>query len=219
MFSFRWLCHGLLSELQILDDLFCCLYSSAPGLPPALIAYKKKIRVMGIFRRPIHEKESSYFVHSQKLKYYVMFSLFSTYVNYDVTILFFPVHVRWDYIKNVSRFLQKKNLRAKHFACLLWWHNELQASIITYYVPISNHMWTYWWLIHTFIAQNMIDRSGPFLIFILGFYVGECQDVLKKYWLWPNLLCWGLPEVLKIFFGSSMWLLLEEKTMIAPLLN
>jgi hypothetical protein len=89
MFSFRWLCHGLLSELQILDDLFCCLYSSAPGLPPALIAYKKKIRVMGLFRRPIHEKECSYYVHSQKLKYYVMFPLFSTYVNYDVPILFF----------------------------------------------------------------------------------------------------------------------------------
>jgi len=110
MFSFQWLCHGLLSELQILEDLFCCLYSSVPSLPPALIAYKKKIRVMGLFRRPIHEKECSYFVHSQKLKYYVMFSLFSTYVNYDVTILFFPVHGRWDYIKNVSCFLQKKIL-------------------------------------------------------------------------------------------------------------
>jgi len=42
LFSFQWLCHGLLSQLQILDDLFCCLYSSTPCLPPALIAYKKK---------------------------------------------------------------------------------------------------------------------------------------------------------------------------------
>ncbi len=89
MFSFQWLCHGLLSELQILDDLFCSLYSFTPGLPPALIAYKKKIQVMGLFHRPIREKECSYYVHSQKLKYYVMFPLFSTYVNYDVMILFF----------------------------------------------------------------------------------------------------------------------------------
>jgi hypothetical protein len=50
----------------------------------------------------------------------------------------------------------------------------------------------------------MTDRSRPFLIFILGFYVGECPPVLKKDWLWPDLLCWGLPEVLEIFFGSSM---------------
>jgi hypothetical protein len=56
-------------------------------------------------------------------------------------------------------------------------------------------------------------------IFILGFYVGECPNVLKKNWLWPNLLRWGLPKVLEIFFDSSMWLLLEEKTMTAPLLN
>jgi len=56
------------------------------------------------------------------------------------------------------------------------------------------------------------------LIFILGFYVGECPNVLKKDWLWPNLLRWGLPKVLEIFFGSSMWLLLEEKTMMHPFL-
>jgi hypothetical protein len=38
----------------------------------------------------------------------------------------------------------------------------------------------------------------------IGFYVVECPNVLKKDWLWPNLLRWGLPEVLEIFFGSSM---------------
>jgi hypothetical protein len=72
---------------------------------------------------------------------------------YDIVFL---VHVRWNYIKNVSCFLQKKFV-CKHFAYPLWWHNELSASIITYYVRISNDMWTYTWSIHTFIAQNMID--------------------------------------------------------------
>jgi len=72
---------------------------------------------------------------------------------YDIV---FPVNVRWNYIKSVSCFLQK-NLYAKHFACLSWWHNELRASIITYYVRVSNDMWTYTWSIHTFIAQNMKD--------------------------------------------------------------
>jgi hypothetical protein len=72
---------------------------------------------------------------------------------YDIVFL---VHVRWNYIRNVSCFLQKKFV-CKHFACSLWWHNELPASIITYYVRISNDMWTYTWSIHTFIAQNMIN--------------------------------------------------------------
>jgi hypothetical protein len=72
---------------------------------------------------------------------------------YDIV---FPVHVRWNYIKNVSCFLQKKFVH-KHFAFPLWWHNALPASIITYYVRISNDMWTYTWSIHTFIAQNMIN--------------------------------------------------------------
>jgi hypothetical protein len=112
MFSFRWLCHGLLSELQILDDLFYCLYLSALGLPPALIAWKTKIPVMGLFRRPVHEKECSYYVHSQKLKYYVRLPLFSTYVNYDIV---FPVHVRWDCVKNVSLFSTKKKIACKTF--------------------------------------------------------------------------------------------------------
>ncbi len=108
--------NGLLSELQILDDLFYCLYLFALGLPPALIAWKPKVPVMGLFRRPVHEKECSYYVHSQKLKYYVRLPLFSTYVNYDII---FSVHVRWDCVKNVSLFSTKKILCAKHFACLL----------------------------------------------------------------------------------------------------
>jgi hypothetical protein len=61
---------------------------------------------MGLFDRPIDEKECSYYVHAQKLKYYVMFLLLSTYVSYNFRILFFQS--MWDYIKNVSCFLQKK---------------------------------------------------------------------------------------------------------------
>jgi hypothetical protein len=52
----------------------------------------------------------------------------------------------------------------------------------------------------------MTDHWGPLeeLDFCFRLYVGECPDVQKKDWLWSNLLCWGLPEVLQIFFGSSM---------------
>jgi hypothetical protein len=92
---------------------------------------------MGLFRNPIHAKECSYYVHSQKIKYYVMFLIFSTFVNYDVTILF--SRSMWDEIMlRMFHVFYKKKLYAKHFACLLWWRNELQASIITYYVHISN---------------------------------------------------------------------------------
>ncbi len=142
--------------VQIQDDLFCFLYSFAPSLPPPLIAYFFKIRAMGLFQNPIHEKECSYYVRSQKIKYYVMFPIFSTYVNYDVTILF--SRSMWGEIMlRMFHVSHKKNLYTKHFACLLWWRNELQASIITYYVHISNDVCMYRWSIHTFIAQNMIN--------------------------------------------------------------
>jgi hypothetical protein len=73
------------------------------GCLPLLLLVKKN-RIMGLFRRPLHEKECSYYVHSRKYKCYVMFPLSSASVNYDVTILFFSSMC----IKNVLCFLQKK---------------------------------------------------------------------------------------------------------------
>jgi hypothetical protein len=153
-----------------------------------------------------------------KIKILCKAPLFSTYVNYDIV---FPVHVRWDCVKNVSLFSTKKNLCAKHFTCL-------QNDIMNCKRVFSHIMFAYqttcgriddWSIL---LLPNLWPTAGVLsknLIFILGFYVGECPNVLKKDWLWPNLLRWGLPKVLEIFFGSSMWLLLEEKTMTAPLLN
>jgi hypothetical protein len=221
MFSFQWLCHGLLSELQILDDLFCCLYLSAPGLPPALIAYNKKIRVMGIFRTPIHEKECSYYVHSQKLKYYVMLPLFSTYVNYDVTILFFQSLWREIALTMFHCFLQKnicvQNISHVDYHDIMNCKQVLSHIMFAYQTTCGRiDDWSILLLCKIWPTAGVLSKN---LIFILGFYVGECPNVLKKDWLWPNLLCWGLPEVLEIFFSSSLWLLLKEKTMTPPLLN
>jgi hypothetical protein len=52
----------------------------------------------------------------------------------------------------------------------------------------------------------MIDRWGPFkeLDFYFRFLCWGMPQCSEKRLVWPNLLGWGLPEVLEIFFGSSM---------------
>jgi hypothetical protein len=133
----------------------------------------------------------------------------------------FPVHVRWDYIKNVSCFLQKKicvqNISHVYYNDIMNCKQVLSHIMFAYQTTCERiDDWSILLLCKIWPTTGVLSKN---LIFILSFYFGECPNVLKKDWLWPNLSCWGLPEVLEIFFGSSMWLLLEEKTMTAPLLN
>ncbi len=137
---------------------------------------------------------------------------------YDIVFL---VPVRWDCIKNVSCFLQKKscvqNILHVYYNDVMNCKQVLSHIMFAYQTTCGRiHDWNILLLREIWLTAGVLSKN---LIFVLGFYVGECPDVQKKDWLWPNLLCWGLPEVLEIFFGSSMWLLLEGKTMTAPLLN
>jgi hypothetical protein len=129
---------------------------------------------------------------------------------YDIV---FPIPMRWDCIKNVSWFLRKKscvqNISHVYYNDVINCKQVLSHIMFAYQTTCGRiDDWNILLLREIWLTTGVLSKN---LIFVLGFYVGECPDVQKKDWLWPNLLCWGLPEVLQILFGSSMWLLLEEK--------
>jgi hypothetical protein len=151
------------------------------GLASRSYCLLKKIWVMGLFHTPIREKECSYYVCSQKFKYYVMFPNFSTYVNYNVTILF--SRSMWGEITlRMFHVFYKKNLYANisHVHCDDIMNCQPVLSHIMFVYPMTCgliHDRSILLLRKIWSTTRVLSKK---LIFILGFYVGECPMSLKK---------------------------------------
>jgi hypothetical protein len=164
-----------------MDDLFCCLYSSAPGLPPALIAYKKKSGP-GPLSYTLPWEGMFLLCMLPKIKILCNVRPFFCLCELWCCSIVFPIDVRWACIKNVSCFLQKKicmqNISHVYFSDIMNIKQILSHIMFVYQTPCGRiDDWSILLLRKIWPTIGVLSKK---LIFCIGFYVGECPLFLKK---------------------------------------